>query len=241
MAAVWDLEAIESTDKFVLLKLADHADDEGRNAWPSVETIARAICKSERTVQRALRKLERDGWIVVERAAGPKRPPTYRVIAAARGDKMTPIGAPRGDTHDAAGVTKQAVGVTPMTPRGDTHDTRSTREPSIEPSIDPPVARARLSTSRYVEAFGKKPTRALATALNDLDLAHPGECLDWAFAKAAGAARPNFNYAVAVLSACPAEGHGPREFTKGTYANGKASGPSTDALERYPVADGWQH
>jgi len=43
-----------STAKFVLLALADHTNDEGRGAYPSLDTLARKTSMSRRTVQRAL-------------------------------------------------------------------------------------------------------------------------------------------------------------------------------------------
>jgi hypothetical protein len=43
-----------STSKFVLLALADHANDEGRGAYPSLETLAKKTSMTRRTVQRAI-------------------------------------------------------------------------------------------------------------------------------------------------------------------------------------------
>ncbi|MFJ5984509.1 helix-turn-helix domain-containing protein [Lentzea sp. NPDC092896] len=48
---------------FVLLGLANHADSEGRNAFPSVERLAGYTRLSERSVQYALRDLEELGLI----------------------------------------------------------------------------------------------------------------------------------------------------------------------------------
>jgi hypothetical protein len=60
MSAAWELE-IPSTEKMVLMCLCDHASDTGA-CWPSVATIARKTSKSERTVQAALRWLEREEY-----------------------------------------------------------------------------------------------------------------------------------------------------------------------------------
>lgn len=49
--------------RLVLLALADHADDEGFDAYPSVATIAQKARMSERAVQYALRQLEDDAAI----------------------------------------------------------------------------------------------------------------------------------------------------------------------------------
>jgi hypothetical protein len=74
------------TDKLVLLGIATHADELGRNAWPSVSTLARYASVSERSVQSALRRLNRDGWLDIEVNAGglsdmrkDRRPNRYTV------------------------------------------------------------------------------------------------------------------------------------------------------------------
>ena len=50
------------THKFVLVALANFADDEDQ-AWPHVETLAIMSSTTKRTVYRALEALELDGWI----------------------------------------------------------------------------------------------------------------------------------------------------------------------------------
>ena len=71
------------TEKLVLLGLANHADERGENAWPSVATLARYASVSERAVQYALRNLAAAGRIVVERQAGGthRTDPKYRPTA----------------------------------------------------------------------------------------------------------------------------------------------------------------
>ena len=61
--------AKDMAEQAVLLNLADHAGkDDGRDAFPSVATIAREIAASEDTVRRALKRLVKDerircdGW-----------------------------------------------------------------------------------------------------------------------------------------------------------------------------------
>lgn len=49
--------------RLVLLVLADHADEEGRHAYPSVDTIGQQARLSRRAVQGALRSLAQDGHI----------------------------------------------------------------------------------------------------------------------------------------------------------------------------------
>lgn len=57
--------ALPTNLKFALMALADWADDNGSSCWPSVYELSEYLTCSERTVQRLLRELETDGWIVV--------------------------------------------------------------------------------------------------------------------------------------------------------------------------------
>ena len=62
MSTVWDMD-LPPGEKIVLLALADQANDEGRQCWPSVETIMRRSGQGERTVRRALSSLEEKGHL----------------------------------------------------------------------------------------------------------------------------------------------------------------------------------
>lgn len=62
MSQVWELD-LPPGEKLVLLALADQANDEGRQCWPSVDTIAGRSGQGERTVRRALKDLETKGHL----------------------------------------------------------------------------------------------------------------------------------------------------------------------------------
>jgi hypothetical protein len=62
MAMIWDGGPKGSTLRFVLIALADNANDDGE-CWPSVATISRKTGICERAVRTALRQLESDGWL----------------------------------------------------------------------------------------------------------------------------------------------------------------------------------
>jgi hypothetical protein len=70
MAQVWAKPPVGGSPLLVLLALADNASDDNRCAWPSIETLARKTCLSERSVQRALRDLEADGLLRIVRPGG---------------------------------------------------------------------------------------------------------------------------------------------------------------------------
>ena len=76
----WKSKKVIKATKFVFVSLADQANDDGW-CWPRVEKIAERTGYSERTVQYALRKLERLGLIQVVYRKG--RASYYRVLSGA--------------------------------------------------------------------------------------------------------------------------------------------------------------
>ena len=96
----------------VLLIIADHASDDGTEAWPSQATIAAKASISIRTVQRAVNSLVAGGYLWMEKGAGgsancreDRRPHRYTIIISKlRGDtESTREG--RGDNDDTNGAT----------------------------------------------------------------------------------------------------------------------------------------
>lgn len=69
MSEVWRTD-LPTTEKMVLLVIADHANDEGTESWPSQATIAKKASISIRTVQRAVNALVRAGYLRMEKHAG---------------------------------------------------------------------------------------------------------------------------------------------------------------------------
>ncbi|MEX2642133.1 MAG: helix-turn-helix domain-containing protein, partial [Acetobacterales bacterium] len=69
MAQVWRLR-LGTNRKMVLLKLADHANDDGENAYPSIASLAEHCGVAERSVRRFLRGFEEAG--VLERQGDGK-------------------------------------------------------------------------------------------------------------------------------------------------------------------------
>lgn len=79
----------------MLVRLADRADNEGSEAYPSVNSLVRDCGLSRRSVQRSLRSLVQAGYLVIARKATPTTPVVYRVTlesqrSIARGATMTP-------------------------------------------------------------------------------------------------------------------------------------------------------
>ena len=118
MSEVW-LTKLPLTEKMVLLVIADHASDDGTEAWPSQVTIAKKASVSIRTVQRAVNTLVDKGFIFMQKGAGgsvncreDRRPHKYTInLAVLRGDAET-TRKRRGDAEDLDGAT-----LTPSTGR----------------------------------------------------------------------------------------------------------------------------
>ena len=116
IALVLDLapEHWSSGTRMVAIALADYANTDTGHAWPSISKLARRTGLSERQVQRHLRVIELDGWIV----KGPERQGTTLWIWA----KRVRLDDRRGDMSVTGGVTwvsplPRGRGVTPMSPK----------------------------------------------------------------------------------------------------------------------------
>lgn len=67
---VWNNSKTKGTAKLVLLAIADHAWQDGTNAWPSVERLAKMTGLDPDTVRRAVKKAEALGELEVVRKSG---------------------------------------------------------------------------------------------------------------------------------------------------------------------------
>lgn len=66
MTWVWRASEAQGMERFVLLAIADAADDEGGNAFPSMSKLVDKTGLSERTVRRAIRSCEQRGELHTE-------------------------------------------------------------------------------------------------------------------------------------------------------------------------------
>lgn len=63
-ALTWD--GLTSAEKFVLVMIADHYNDEAHRSWPSIERLAKETALHRTTVIRAIKTLEKNGLVDVE-------------------------------------------------------------------------------------------------------------------------------------------------------------------------------
>lgn len=112
------------SDRLVLLILAWHADRDGANAYPSVETIAREARMSRRYVFEVLARLKAEGRILAEgmsplQASG-QRTVSYRIAASDAGEGVnhsSPLGVNQGVNHSAQrGEPQRTKGCTTVHP-----------------------------------------------------------------------------------------------------------------------------
>lgn len=79
MGMVFDATDISSTQKLVMLALADYANEEGRSIYPSVETISKRTSLTERAVRKTLSDLRKRGVIVIVKRSGQHRANEYAI------------------------------------------------------------------------------------------------------------------------------------------------------------------
>jgi hypothetical protein len=91
MSLVWELD-IEHSERIILLAMADHANDDGQNCYPSNAYLAWKTGYSERSVRRIHRALELTGIItrVAHQEGGRGFATEYR-LNVEKGDKKSPF------------------------------------------------------------------------------------------------------------------------------------------------------
>lgn len=97
MAWVWEHSESAGADRLVLLAIADCANDQGRDAYPSLATIAKKARMNKRTAQRSIRDLQARGELEVWENAGPHGTHRYGVLMAAGRQETTGGDTPRGN------------------------------------------------------------------------------------------------------------------------------------------------
>ena len=86
---------LPANQKFVLIVLANFHNDELQKAWPSQETLCRVTSLSRRTINRALRELEKKGHITTskERTSGQYPHSIYRINHVSERHMVEKVGA----------------------------------------------------------------------------------------------------------------------------------------------------
>jgi hypothetical protein len=141
ISAVLQESASRLGDRLVLLAIANHAKADGSDAWPGIAQLATEARLSERQVQRALRNLQDLGELEVRYKAGPRGTNLYDVLPG-HFDRVT---------NPTVTPTNRRGSTTNRTKDDDAHVTRTTIEPSEEPSGTlAPIRRDDLFESLFV-------------------------------------------------------------------------------------------
>lgn len=136
MTRVWEHADCKGSELLVLLAMADFADDEGGNVFPSVATLAAKARLAERSIQYILRRLEGRGFIEMEEAERQHQARRYRVVVAGPGvQSLHPSETPGVQDETSRGAESGHSGVQMVAPK-------PSEEPPEEPSdsIDPDFA-----------------------------------------------------------------------------------------------------
>jgi hypothetical protein len=156
-ATTWALRVpVGGTAKVVLLGVANHAHPDGSEAYPSIKRLAEYACCDDRTVTRALRKLESEGWILRD-GKGPRGQNKYRLAIWRRptdgGGQNAPddIGGP-GEAMDVTPTpdihgADEALDVAPADCPPDTSVQEGVAPVSPEPSYEPSSASLRSAAA----------------------------------------------------------------------------------------------
>ena len=161
MTLVWDIRWPTQNHLLVMLKLADHANDEGGKVWPAVSTISEQAQCSERTVQNVLKAFRDCGLISVLKQGGGSSPTVYGLnVPLLRGlvGRTLEGCADRieipDDVTDDTGATIAPLSVAPVQPTTSTGATVAGEgckafapKPPSKPSKEPSRAGAREEVS----------------------------------------------------------------------------------------------
>ncbi|CAA2107128.1 helix-turn-helix domain-containing protein [Variovorax paradoxus] len=69
MSMVFDRYPSGGMERLLALAMADHASDDGRRIWPSVDELARKTMQSRSSVQRQIRRMVATGWLIQVKTA----------------------------------------------------------------------------------------------------------------------------------------------------------------------------
>ena len=98
----------------LMLMIANHADRYGRNAFPSIPTLASECRTSDRNIKRLIPVLEASGELRIYRGEGPHGTHIFEVVLGRGDDTASPGGVtqrhPGGDNRGQLGVTWRPKG-----------------------------------------------------------------------------------------------------------------------------------
>lgn len=147
MSWVWEHSRSRGAQRLVLLCIADHANDDGLEAFPSLARLARKTGMTERGVQKAIQSLVGLGELQVTMGGGRGRSNRYRVLM------QTPNVVPPLEPNPEP-ETPNPIPRTTFTESGSTNTVPENPEPSsYELSFNRPKNSSSKSSSRKPEPY----------------------------------------------------------------------------------------
>lgn len=125
---VFDNSEMRGNDRLVMLSIADNADEEKRQAWPSVSNISHKTRIPIRTVWRCIKRCVASGELKIIRSGSKDGGSNLYEVIVKRSSRVGSVkmtGVPECDTPPYA-----SSGTPPMPPIG----TLTVIEPSVQPS-----------------------------------------------------------------------------------------------------------
>ena len=199
---VWELpisKQFTREKKYILLAYADHADQNGRNIYPSVDLIATKTGYSERSVQYATSDLLELGFLI-EDGIGPRGTNKFRIPLERGQDGGAKI-APPGKTPER-GAKSAPPAPESVAPEG------IAPEPSVEVKDSTTTtgeAAPKNNADLYQENFGAL-TPVISEKLSSLEKAYSAEWLAAALREALVNEARNLKYVEAILSRWKTDG-----------------------------------
>jgi DnaD/phage-associated family protein len=224
---VWDLPILGEfgrPEKYILLAYADHADQNGRSIYPSVELISKKTGYEERAVQTITRSLEKLGYLVSD-GQGPHGTNRWLIplFRGPQGAKIAPLPMLKNAPEEIA-------------PEGNAPELKEV----VKESTTTRAGGQNLFTI-YEQNFGPL-TPMIAETLQDAEKTYPAEWIENAMSEAVANNKRNWKYVEAILKRWQVDGpNSPKPKTGGEHANkhakpGKAINP-TGARPRTPEDD----
>jgi hypothetical protein len=157
--AVLDHSDATGPARMALIILAESANADGTNAYPSIDTIAHRMRRSERAAQYALRRLEADGEIA---ATGKSRRGTVvYMILCARGVQVS---APPKSSARAPDANLHPGDASSCTTPGAGSSTRGVQAAAPEPPFTPPSEPPKKREVVFLFPEEERAAETLATA-----------------------------------------------------------------------------
>lgn len=169
-------DGLTMTEKFVLIALADYADD-NHTCFPSHKKTAQRVAASKSTVQRALNGLEAKGKIRVipgQRANGSATSNRYQLCLGGQIEQGGVVTVTRGHGHSDQGA--MVTGDHPLTPSSNPQSNSASRR---KPSRPIPEDWSPLDRHREKAREKHLDLNVQAEAFTNHALANDRRCVNW--------------------------------------------------------------